>query len=61
MNVDRKSCPEHLNEIQKLCLIKLLNAKKRNIEAPMVVINVPYDNAPVKLEEVLTRPNHLLL
>ena len=61
LNIDRKSCPEHLNDIQKLCLVKLLNAKKRVIEAPMVVMNVAQDNAQVKLDEVLTRPNHLLL
>lgn len=40
LNIDRKSCPDHLNVIQKLCLVKLLNAKKRAIDEPMVVINV---------------------
>jgi hypothetical protein len=39
LNIERKSCPDYLNNIQKLCLIKILNAKKRNIEAPMVIIN----------------------
>lgn len=61
LSIDRKSCPEHLNDIQKLCLVKLLNAKKRVIEAPMVVIHVAQENPQVKLEELLSRPNHLLL
>lgn len=61
LNIDRKSCPEHLNDIQKLCLVKLLNAKKRVIDDPMVVINVAQENSQVKLEELLTRPNHLVL
>ena len=39
LSIERKSCPDYLNNIQKLCLIKILNAKKRNIEAPMVIIN----------------------
>ena len=60
LNIDRKSCPEHLNDIQKLCLVKLLNTKKRVIDDPMVVISASQDSQ-VKLEELLTRPNHLVL
>lgn len=61
LTIDRKSCPDHLNDIQKLCLIKLLNAKKRNIEAPMVILNAVQETPQVNLDELLNRPNHLVI
>ena len=59
--MDRKNCPEHLNEIQKFTLIKLLTTKKRDISTPMVILDVPQAGSDVNLKDILTKPNHLLL
>ena len=59
--MDRKNCPEHLNEIQKFTLIKLLTTKKRYISTPMVILDVPQAGSDVNLKDILTKPNHLLL
>ena len=61
LSIERKNCPEHLNEIQKFTLVKLLTTKKRDISTPMVILDVPQENSQVDLKDILVKPNHLLL